>query len=245
MTTTVEIRQLPADAKCFRLRRYFLVAGIFCAVFFSVVGVIFTVAAYWNIDGSFPRPKLAAMLFGIFFSGFTLLAVWVILAYFRERLFLGSKTIIQRGIIRSKAIDFEQVIRVSWRCRPVGASIVARTHFDKVTIYLFNFKTGEREEIVRCFREVFAEEIQDNWPRFEDFTRRCSSPQKPTSRGILFISALTFLCFAGGFGYVWFVGLGIQYLFLGVINAAEELYCLWCFRTCKAPAESHMTNDSA
>ena len=235
MTSIGETRQLPAEVKCFRLRRYYIVVGVFCAVFFSIIGITSTVAAYWNIDGSFPRPKLAALIFGLFWSGFLLLAVWVILAYFRERLFLAGKTIVQLSIIRSRAIDCEHVILVKWRCWPVGGSIVARTHFEKITIYLDNFMAEEREEIIRFFRETFTPVIQDNWSRFEDFHHRFSSPQKFTSRREILATALMFVCFAGIFIYVWFAGLGTQYLFFGIINAAAAFYYFWRACTFKDP----------
>src|SRR5438132_3763373 len=83
MTTDADIGQVSTNARCFRLRRYYLVIGVVCAALFAIMGVTSTLAAYWNIDGSFARPKLAALIFGTFWSGFTLLAVWVILAYFR------------------------------------------------------------------------------------------------------------------------------------------------------------------
>src|SRR5260370_35504830 len=94
MTTTADILEVPTEARCFRLRPYYLVVGIVCAGFFAVVGVTSTVVAYFNVDGSFARPYLAALVFGVFWSGFTALAVWVIAAYFRERLILSPSTII-------------------------------------------------------------------------------------------------------------------------------------------------------
>lgn len=238
MTATAEIRQLPAGARCFRLRRYYLVVGLLGAAFFSVMGVASTIAAYWNIDGSFPRPRLSALIFGLCGSGFLLLSVSLILAYFRERLFLTGKTIIQMGIIRTRAIDYAQVIHVKWRCWPVGGSIVVRTHFEKATIWLDNFTTKEREEIARFFRETFAHENQDNWPRFEDFTHRASSSQKRTSRNEILFTTLVFACFAGVFIYVGFIGLGIHFLIIGVINTVASFYCLWRLHTYKEPSRT-------
>jgi hypothetical protein len=166
-----DTRQLPAEARCFRLRRFYLVVGVVSAVFCSVTGAISTVVAYWNIDGSFPRPKLNALILGIFWSGFALLSLWVVLAYFRECLFLASKSVVQHGVFRSRTIDVDGVTRIKWRTWPVGGSIVVQTHSEKATIYLDNFTTEDRGRIIRFFRETFASEIQDNPLRFEDFAR--------------------------------------------------------------------------
>src|SRR5262245_33709454 len=105
MSATADIDPLPTDARCYRLRRYYLVVGVVCAVFFAAMGIASTVAALWNIDGSFARPQLAALIFGTFWSGFTLLAVWVIVAYFRERLYFGKAGVVQHGIFHSRSLQ--------------------------------------------------------------------------------------------------------------------------------------------
>jgi hypothetical protein len=231
MTTTADKRQPPAQARRFGPRRFYLVVGVLCGVFFSVMGVASTLSAYWNIDGSFPRPKLAALIFGIGWSGFTLLAVWIILAYFRERLYLASKTVIQHSVIRSRTIYCKDVVHINWRRRPSGGSIVIQTPSAKVKIYLDNFTREEREEIIRFFRETFASELQDNWPRFE--ARGGSPPRRLVSRGGILVTASVLMGLAGVFVYCWFAGLGGQYLFIGVVNAAAALCCLWRLRTYK------------
>jgi len=231
MTTTTDKKQLPAEARRFGPRRFYLVVGVLCGVFFSVMGVDSTLAAYWNIDGSFPRPKLAALIFGIGWSGFTLLAVWIILVYFRERLYLANKTIIQNSVIRSRMIHSEDVVHVNWRRWPAGGSIVVQTPSAKIRIGLGSLTKEEREEIIRFFRETFARELQDNWPRFE--ARRLSPPQRLVSRGGILVTASVLMGFAGVFVYCWFAGLGGQYLFIGVINAVASLCYLWRLRTYK------------
>jgi hypothetical protein len=243
MTTTTDKKQLPAEARRFGPRRFYLVVGVLCGVFFSVMGVASTLSAYWNIDGSFPQPKLAALIFGIGWSCFTLLAVWIILVYFRERLYLANKTIIQNSVIRSRTIHSEDVVHVNWRRWPAGGSIwrrwpaggsiVVQTPSAKIKIGLGNLTKEEREEIIRFFRETFASELQDNWLRFEDRARRLSPPQRLVSRGGIIVTASVLMGLAGVFVYCWFAGLGGQYLFIGVVNAAAALCCLWRLRTYK------------
>jgi hypothetical protein len=233
MSTTADIDQLPTDAKCFRLRRYYLVVGVVCAVFFAAMGIASTVAALWNIDGSFARPKLAALIFGFFWSGFTLLAVWVIVAYFRERLYFGKAGVVQHGIFRSRTLQIEEVFQIKWRSWPVGGSVVIRTHSDKATIHLDNFSKAEREELIQFLRESFAVEIQENWSRFQDVLGRSSPPEKRASRGGIITIAALLMSFAGVFVYCWFAGLGVQYLVIGIVNAAAAIWYLARLRLIK------------
>jgi hypothetical protein len=224
MSTIADTAQVPTETRCFRLRRYYLLVGIVCGVVFVAIGIASTVAALWDIDGSFARPKLAALIFGTFWSGFTLLAAWIIAAYFRERLVFGGAAIIQHGIFGSRTLALGDVFQIKWRAWPVGGSVVVRTHSEKVVIHLDNFTKGEREELIRFLRETFAAEIQENWSRFEEVVHRSSAPGKRVSRGGTITIAALLMCFAGVFVYCWFAGLGGQYLVLGVVNAAAAIW---------------------
>jgi len=166
-------------------------------VIFTVIGVTSTIVAYFNIDGSFARPYLAAMIFGVFWSPFTALAVWVIAAYFREGLILAPSSIIQHGIFRSRTLEVGEVLQIKWRTWPVGGTIIVRTHAEKIKIYLDNFTKDERDAVVLFFREKFADDVQENWSRFEKFTGRPSSQQKRASRGGILPIAALLMCFAG------------------------------------------------
>jgi hypothetical protein len=88
----------------YRPRQYYLIVGVLGATFFSTMGIVSFVAAYWNIDGTLPRPLLAAIIFGIFWSAMVLLRVWVLLAYFREHLIVDRTAITQHGILRSTSV---------------------------------------------------------------------------------------------------------------------------------------------
>ena len=63
---------------CYRMRPHFRNVGLVCIVFFAVIGVFSTLAAYFNIDGSFARPELGALVFGLFWSAFTCLGLWLL-----------------------------------------------------------------------------------------------------------------------------------------------------------------------
>lgn len=233
MSTIANTAELPAETRCLRLRRYYLIVGVVCAIGFATMGIASTVAALWNIDGSFPRPPLAALFFGTFWSGFTLLAVWMIAAYFRERLWFGKSAIVQRGIFLTRTLHSKDVLQIKWYIRPIGGSTVIRTHSSKATIYFHNFTRDEREALIRFLRETFAIEIQEGWSRFEENLRRLAAPAtgKVVTRGGVIAIAVVLICFAGIFAYCWHVGLGGQYLGIGVVNAIAAIGCLWLARS--------------
>jgi hypothetical protein len=233
MSATTDIGQLSSEAKCFRLRRYYLHVGIIGAAFFGAMAIGCTAAALWNIDGSFARPKLAALINGTFWSGFTLLAIWIIATYFRERLYIAKAAIVQYGIFRTRTLPFAEVLRIKWRTWPKGGSVVVRTHFEKATIHLENFTTNEREELIRFLHETLDVEIQESWPQFEEFLNRSSEPSIVVSRGRIMALAALLICFACVFAYCWLAGLGGKYLLLSIFNIVVATWYLWRMRWSK------------
>jgi hypothetical protein len=136
------------------------------------------------------------------------------------------------------------VLQIKWRTWPVGGTIIVRSHAEKIRIYLDNFTKDERDGVVLFFRENFADDVQENWSRFEKFTGRLSSQQKPASRGGILQFAVFLMGFAGVFAYCWFAGLGAQNLFIAMVNAVAGMWYLWRARLVKddklmAKAESH------
>lgn len=178
MTTTPDVQRMPTSAKCFRRRRRSLVVGLVGAVCFTALGVASTVV--FAVDDSFPRPHLAALIVGAFWSAFTLLPLWLIAAYLRERLSLDNHTIVQHGVFGSKTLAVRDVVQVRWRNWPREGSLVVRTQTERVKIDLARFARSEREQVVRFFRETFAAGIQENWPLFE--VRVCGISERDIPR---------------------------------------------------------------
>ena len=213
--------QSASDEKCYRPRRFYLGLSVACGVFFVAIGVTSTLAAYTNADGSFSHSPLLspvqfAWIFGVFWSGWTLASIWNIVAYFRERLFLTSRSIRQVGVLRTRAIEIKDATRLKWRNWPAGGSIVVRTSSESVKIYFGNFTAIEREELIYFFREAVAYEIQENWITFEAAPPRRSPPGKLTSRGGIIAISLTLMCYGAAFFYCWRAGAGVQSLIVGI-----------------------------
>ena len=155
------------DVTVYRIRNSYLAVGVICTAFFVAIGVTSVIVAWWNIDGSFRFPKSTAIGFGIFWSAFTALGVWIILAYYRERLFASNQGIRQRGCIRSRTVMFDEVVSGRWRRYPNGGSLVLRSPDRKIVIYFDNFSPDERIELIQFLRSALDDKRQVNWTDFE------------------------------------------------------------------------------
>jgi len=208
-------------------RRSYLIVGIVGAIFFSTMAIVSVVAAYWNIDGSFARPLLAAIIFGIFWSAMLLLSVWVLLAYFREHLVVDRTTITQHGILRCKSLRIADATEIKWRRIPKGGSIIIRTANRKIKIYFDNFATNQRDELISFLYGTFAPDIQQGWSPFAE-AQMPSDPRRPQrSRATAAVCALLLFAIGGIFGYCWSVGLGVKWLVIGIANALAGLWYIW------------------
>jgi hypothetical protein len=199
--------------------------------------------AYWNVDGSSQQPKLLALVFGIFWSCWVLSSLWLIVAYFRERLFLSPDAITQHGCIRTNAISTRDVIQIKWSVLQ-GGIIVARSNFARIKIYLGNFTREEQNRVIAYFRENFSPDVQENWAHFTERRqqlKRNSTPQE--ARAVAGICALLLFLFAVIFGYCGWVGLGVQWLFVGIGCAFGGALYIWRIAKSKGKRNGH--GDSA
>jgi hypothetical protein len=137
------------------------VAGIFGVTVFGAAGIVTTISAFKESDGSVAQFTMWALFIAVW-SAFTLLSVLICLAYFRQCLILSPTTVIQHGAFGSKTIQVREVIRVEWHHRPECGSIVIRTRTDEIRISLNDFRANECEELSRMVRGTFPKTIQDN-----------------------------------------------------------------------------------
>lgn len=166
-------------SKCYRMRRYFLYLGAACAAGFAATGIFSTLAALWNIDGSFPRPGLFALVFGLFWSVPTMGSIWLIVASLRDRLSLGDGEIVQQGVLWLRTVRLEDIHRVRWRLWPEGGSVVVHAPTARIAVYFGNFTREDRREIIEFLRKSIAEDIQENWSPFDELTATGTSGASP------------------------------------------------------------------
>lgn len=227
MTTPSEAsgNSLASDgARRYRPRRYYLYLGIVCTLFFLVMGIGSTCVAYWNVDGSFARPKLSALVFAVFWSVWTLLGIWLILCYTRERLVISTTSIESTGVFKRTLLALDHVTRVKWRLFPQHGSIVLRTPDKKLVIELGNYLDSERKELIELTRRMFDYELQENWQRFCDRFIEPPSPARQSRRRLVRVLLAAMLCAFGAFFlYAWAKGLGAQHLALAIANFCVAL----------------------
>jgi hypothetical protein len=164
--------------RVYRLAHFNLVVGIVGALFFASIGIASVIAAWWNIDGSFRFPHATAIVFGVFWAGFTLLSGYVILAYYRERLFVSDVAVRHQGCFRTRSIVLSEVTRVRWRAAPGGPSIVLRGPEGKIVVYFNQHGTDDdRLALIRFFRDSVDANKQEKWTTFESrFVVRATRP---------------------------------------------------------------------
>ncbi|MEX0937676.1 MAG: hypothetical protein WDZ59_07425 [Pirellulales bacterium] len=217
MTARDDHQSLPDAAKPYRLGRRYLVVGIVCSVFFAAVDIGSVAVVCLGVDGI--ARLVLALFFGLFWSSWLLLSVWLVAAYFREKLFLQQNSIVQHGIFRTTTLGLAEVWRVRWRPCRAGGTILAWTHWEKVAIPLINFTEEERAEIISYFRENFSEDVQEDWPQFMECVLEELMNKRPISRRRLVLSTVACLCIACFFIACWWGGLGAGYLLFGLVNA--------------------------
>jgi hypothetical protein len=236
------------SGKTYRLGRSYLRQGIICGIAFLIFGVGSSLASYFNIDGSFAEPELGALIFAVFWSFPMMLAIWMIAAYYRERLILEPRGIVQHGVFRIRRFEHCEVRQVYWNPRTIAGIVVVKTLAEKIKIYLDNFTKPERAEIVQYLRTNFAEAAHENWPVFDASISRAKIPPKPSSPIFIWLLATILLGFTVANAIAWWNDLGEQFLTVSVINVLVLLWYLWKRRSGKKEQptlNSQVNHDSA
>lgn len=214
---------------CYRMRPYLRNVGVLCTIFFAIVGICTTAVAYFNIDGSFAQPELAAYFFGLFWSTFTLLGLWLLLSYSRYRLHIHGLSIRQVGVLTESTIDLRLVQELKWRRFPQGGSVAISATSGVMKIDLGNLCTSERDQLITLLRACVDESRQFGWTRFdEQFSDTAVKRQKSLRAQLL----LTFVFGAHviAFGVIWIYSGEFQYLIFSGLNGLMTGYLLRRYR---------------
>ena len=211
------------------MRPYFRNVGLVCTAFFAVVGLVSTLVAYLNVDGSFAHPKLAALIFGLFWSAFFCLGVWLLLLYYKYRLFVNNLSLRQKGVLFDRRVDVNLVDELKWRRFPAGGSVRLSGMFGVLKIELGNFNIVDRGSIVTFLRHAISETRQTGWLEFcEQFSGTPEKKKKADrARNLLMIF---FAAHSVVFGIMGAIGAGVQYFVFSAMNATMVIYMLWSRR---------------
>jgi hypothetical protein len=152
---------------CYRPARSLFYTGLICTIGFILFGLGSSLAAFWNVDGSFAEPRLAGTFFAAFWACFTLLGLYTLASALLARLYISEDVIRDVGCLLTRAIRLAEVTQVRWRVYPRHGSVVLRSAADKIAVGFSSLTPRDRQEVVRFLREHLNEQVQDGWPAFE------------------------------------------------------------------------------
>jgi hypothetical protein len=202
----------------YRLRPYFRNIGIACTSLFLCAWIGSVLVAYFNIDGSFARPGLAIIFFSIVWGSFTLLGVWLILAYFKYRLLRYDNTICHVGILQNKIISLDTLQELKWRQFPQGGSCVLTAVGTYIKIEFNNFTKAEQTELIAYLRGRVNEDLQTNWDAFYHRFLVVSPERARQQHSLKRILILAIFGLAAAFAALWLLDRGAHFLVLSIVN---------------------------
>lgn len=151
--------------KTLRLKRGIFTTGILCLLGFLAMGT-FSVATTMLAPPPKARldPIYMAIFFGLFWGAWSCLAIWILLTYWRERLTVTDENVIQRGVIRTQVVGFDEIKSLIWKPSPPQVRLIAET--TRVKIHLANFEPTDQLWSIRQLQQRIPESVQDGWEVF-------------------------------------------------------------------------------
>jgi hypothetical protein len=146
---------------------------ILCTIVMIIFGISSTVAAFFNLDGSFPRPLEAAVIFSLFWGAWTLLGIYGLVFFKKYQLCMNSKSLHQVGVFKEQLISFDSIKELRWRNVPDGTVRILASD-GNATIWLQNFTATDRQKTIDFLRDNIPHSLQTGWNDF-----RLIKPVKP------------------------------------------------------------------
>ncbi|APZ92031.1 hypothetical protein [Fuerstiella marisgermanici] len=219
----------PPISKCYRPGRHWLVIGIVGGIFFQVMGITSVYVAYWNIDGSFPHPKAHALVYGVFWFLWTLIAFWLIAAYFRTCLFITPLEFTQQGCLIRRRMSVADISQIQWKGIPQAGKIILHGSDCRMKIDLDNLTAKDRTEFIEFIRSHFDHRVQTGWSDFNRYSSTAApSPEderRVARRCALMFSVVGIACLLCG----WFA-LGVQFYVSGTACILATVWYAWRIR---------------
>lgn len=149
--------------ECYRIRPFLLYLGIIFSVLFATLGIASVSTALANADKSFPHPVRFALFFGVVWGAATCSGLLLLFGYFRERLWITPRAIVQQGFIFRRAIPVMAITHLKWHGQPSGGKVVVHHPLGRIVVYFANFTTGSQADLITYFRNVVPAERQQGW----------------------------------------------------------------------------------
>ena len=187
---------------CYQPRPFVRNIGMISTAGFLVLGIWSVWAAAVDLDESFPRPLLAAVIFGVFWSAMTCVGVYVIVLYYKYQLCVDDESVRQGGVFREQHAELSRVREFRWRRFPAGGSVKLLGESGNLTIEFTNVSAADRMELITRFRSRIPPELQVGWDEFHGERPEQKKRARRSQRTI----AIAFFTIAIGFvgaGIVW------------------------------------------
>jgi len=211
--------------RCYRMRPFFRNVGLFCTIFSAAFGLVSILAAYFNVDGSFARPELAALCSFLFSSVFTLLGIFLLVRHRNYRLFINDSSVRQVDVICDRQIDVGLVDELKWQCFPKGGSARMSGVGEEFFIEFDHFNNVDRAELVTLLRQAILESRQIGWEQFNERFADTPEKQSRTRRARVRLT-LVFGVQAVAFGVAWAVSHKLPFLIPSVVLAVVVAYLI-------------------
>lgn len=163
--------------RVFRPPRDYRDGGLLSLIFFTLLFLTFTVLMRLAALPEFRN--WITLFFIMLWSVPAILSCWMLLKYRKVSLTIESGTITVQSIFSSKVIDLAEVQKVCWRLFPTGLR-VHTNHFETVSLTVSHFSREDQVWLIRYFRQVFPEAIQENWPLYCLHAANRLRPEKHT-----------------------------------------------------------------
>ena len=149
--------------RVFRYRVGIRNTGWACLIGFIAMAII-------SVFGALDAPADRRWIAFIVFEGFSFcwigMAIWMLMAFYKESLHLLTDRIVRQGVTNFRSIEFKNVTDLKWRMWPVGGSVVLKSDDRRMAFDLQNFEAADRVTLIRSLRAAVPAAIQRGWPEF-------------------------------------------------------------------------------
>lgn len=143
----------------FTLPRSHLRLGLLSLAFYLAMLIL----SLLGMDDDTPPDRRAFLMLGggLVWSGMAVLAVSLVLAYFRESIRLQGDGVLCTHILGKRFLPLHEVLRARWRHHPPSVKLFLAT--GKEVIWFSQFPPEDRGPLMRYFRERVRPEVQEGW----------------------------------------------------------------------------------
>lgn len=135
-----------------------------CTPAFAIWGMI---NVWWSLtDPSFKRPLFCAWLFGSFWGAWTLLGIYLLLAYYRYALAFTDTQVKKIGAFTNCSVPLDELLSVQWKTSPVNGCAVLKAVGKTMKIRFGNLNKADRQNAIQTLRNRIPDTIQHGWSSF-------------------------------------------------------------------------------